>query len=109
MQPFHGPSVVSIHVHLLLRDGIRWGLALTVPLAGALSLVLVFADAGRGEIDWMRVVAWLGLLAGTFAGGVGLAYLGDLNRGLRHKSISFRASTQRCKWSRARGVASGSF
>src|SRR3989440_6201440 len=31
-------------------------------------------------MDWMRVVAWLGLLAGTFAGGGGLAYLGDLNR-----------------------------
>src|SRR5438093_13391228 len=60
--------------------GIRWGLALTVPLAGALSLVLVLRTAGRGEIDWMRVVAWLGLLAGTFAGGVGLTYLGDLNR-----------------------------
>jgi len=60
--------------------GIRWGLGLTVPLAGALSLVLVLRTAGRGEMDWMRVVAWLGLLAGTFAGGAGLAYLGDLNR-----------------------------
>src|SRR2546423_2608626 len=62
--------------------GIPWGVALTVPLAGALSLVLVLRTAGRGEIDWGRVVAWLGLLAGTFAGGVGLAYLGDLKRRL---------------------------
>src|SRR2546427_12306473 len=60
--------------------GIRWGLDLTVPLAGAIALVLVLRTAGRGELDWMRVVAWLGLLAGTFVGGVGLAYLGDLNR-----------------------------
>src|SRR5437899_11782224 len=28
----------------------------------------------------MRIVAWLGLLSGTFAGGVGLAFLGDRNR-----------------------------
>jgi len=28
----------------------------------------------------MRVVSWLGLTAGTFAGGAGLAFLGDRNR-----------------------------
>jgi signal transduction histidine kinase len=60
--------------------GIRWGSELTLPLAGVLSLILVLRTAGRGEIDWMRVVAWLGLLSGTFAGGVGLAFLGDRNR-----------------------------
>ncbi len=77
------PSTVPVwfpFMFICYAGGIRWGLALTVPLAGALSLVLVLRTAGRGEIDWMRVVAWLGLLAGTFAGGVGLAYLGDLNR-----------------------------
>jgi signal transduction histidine kinase len=60
--------------------GIRWGSGLTLPLAGVLSLILVLRTAGRAEIDWMRVVAWLGLLAGTFAGGVGLAFLGDRDR-----------------------------
>jgi len=77
------PSTVPVwfpFMFICYAGGIRWGLALTVPLAGALSLVLVLRTAGRGEIDWGRVVAWLGLLAGTFAGGVGLAYLGDLNR-----------------------------
>ena len=77
------PSTVPVwfpFMFICYAGGIRWGLGLTVPLAGALSLVLVLRTAARGEMDWMRVVAWLGLLAGTFVGGVGLAYLGDLNR-----------------------------
>jgi signal transduction histidine kinase len=77
------PSTVPVwfpFMFICYAGGIRWGLGLTVPLAGALSLILVLRTAGRGEVDWMRWVAWLGLLAGTFAGGAGLAYLGDLNR-----------------------------
>src|SRR6267378_5546599 len=77
------PSTVPVwfpFMFICYAGGIRWGLGLTVPLAGALSLVLVLRTAGRGEMDWMRVVSWLGLLAGTFAGGAALAYLGDLNR-----------------------------
>jgi signal transduction histidine kinase len=60
--------------------GIRWGLELTLPLSGALSLALVLLTAVKGDIQWMRVVSWLGLTAGTFAGGAGLAFLGDRNR-----------------------------
>jgi signal transduction histidine kinase len=60
--------------------GIRWGFALTVPLAGALSLTLVLLTAVKGEIHWMRVLSWLGITVGTFAGGAGLAFLGDRNR-----------------------------
>jgi len=60
--------------------GIRWGFDLTLPLAGALSLTLVLLTAVKGEIHWMRVVAWLGLTAATFAGGAGLAFLGDRNK-----------------------------
>src|SRR5216684_7799794 len=77
------PSTVTVwfpFMFICYAGGIRWGVGLTVPLAGALSLVLVLRTAGRGEMDWIRVVAWLGLLSGTFAGGAGLAYLGDLNR-----------------------------
>src|SRR5207245_853792 len=47
---------------------------------GSLSLLLVLLTAGKGEIHWMRVVAWLGLTTGTFTGGAGLAFLGDRNR-----------------------------
>ena len=64
------PSTVPVwfpFMFICYAGGIRWGLGLTVPLAGALSLTLVLRTAGRGEMDWMRVVAWLGLLSGTFA------------------------------------------
>src|SRR5258707_11901623 len=68
------PSTVPVwfpFMFICYAGGIRWGLGLTVPLAGALSLILVFRTAGRGEVDWMRWVAWLGLLAGTLFGGGG--------------------------------------
>src|SRR5467141_2038145 len=67
------PSTVPVwfpFMFICYAGGIRWVVGLTFPLAGALSLVLVLRTAARGEMDWMRVVAWLGLLAGTFAGGV---------------------------------------
>lgn len=60
--------------------GMRWGLRAAVPLAGALSLILVLLTASKGEIGWMRVVAWVGLVGGTFAGGAALAFLADRSR-----------------------------
>src|SRR6267143_5694894 len=77
------PSTVPVwfpYMFLCYAAGIRWGLELTLPLAGALSLILVLLTAVKGEIHWMRVVSWLGLTTGTFAGGAGLAFLGDSNR-----------------------------
>jgi len=65
---------------LCYAAGIRWGLELTLPLAGALSLILVLLTAVKGDIHWMRVVSWLGITVGTFAGGAGLAFMGDRNR-----------------------------
>jgi signal transduction histidine kinase len=69
-----------LYMFICYAAGIRWGLDLTLPLAGALSLILVLLTAIKGEIDWMHVVSWLGITVGTFAGGAGLAFLGDLNR-----------------------------
>jgi signal transduction histidine kinase len=77
------PSTVPVwfpYMFLCYAAGIRWGFSLTMPLAGALSLVLVLLTAVKGEIHWMRVFAWLGITVGTFAGGAGLAFLGDINR-----------------------------
>src|SRR5690242_16351404 len=77
------PSAIPVwfpYMFICYAAGIRWGFDLTLPLAGALSLMLVLFTAGRGEIHWIRVVAWLGLTAGTFAGGAGLAFLGDRNK-----------------------------
>jgi signal transduction histidine kinase len=77
------PSTVPVwfpYMFLCYAAGIRWGSSLTLPLAGALSLVLVLLTAVKGEIHWMRVVSWLGITVGTFASGAGLAFLGDRNR-----------------------------
>jgi signal transduction histidine kinase len=77
------PTIVPVWFPFLFicyAAGIRWGLDFTLPLAGALSLAIVLLTAGKGEIHWMRVFAWLGFTMGTFAGGAGLAYLGDRNR-----------------------------
>ena len=60
--------------------GSRWGLSSAIPLAGTFSLALVLRTAFEGEIGWMRVMAWLGLVAATFAAGAGLAFLGDRTR-----------------------------
>jgi signal transduction histidine kinase len=60
--------------------GMRWGLRAAIPLAGALALILVLLTAVKGEIGWMRVVAWMGLVGGTFAGGAALAFLADRSR-----------------------------
>jgi signal transduction histidine kinase len=60
--------------------GIRWGLRVAFPLAGGLALVLVMITAVKGEIHFLRVVAWLGLVGATLAAGGGSAFLGDLSR-----------------------------
>src|SRR5215510_12126125 len=80
---FISPSTVPVwfpYMFVCYAAGIRWGFDLTLPLAGALSLILVLLTAVKGEIHWMRVVAWLGLTAATFVGGAGLAFLGDRNK-----------------------------
>jgi signal transduction histidine kinase len=77
------PSTVPVwfpYMFICYAAGIRWGLDASLPLAGALSLVLVLLTASKGEIHWMRVLAWLGLTTGTFTGGAGLAFLGDRSR-----------------------------
>jgi len=60
--------------------GIRWGLRVAFPLASGLALLLVMITAVKGEIHFLRVVAWLGLVGATLAAGGGSAFLGDLSR-----------------------------
>jgi signal transduction histidine kinase len=60
--------------------GIRWGLRAAFPLAGTLALILVALTAVKGDIHWMRVLAWVGLVGATLAAGGGVAFIGDLNR-----------------------------
>jgi signal transduction histidine kinase len=80
---FISPASVAVWFPFLFvcfSAGSRWGLRSAVPLAGTISLALVLRTAFEGEIGWMRVVSWLGLVAATFAAGAGLAFLGDRTR-----------------------------
>jgi len=77
------PSTVPAwfpYLFICYAAGIRWGLRAAIPVAAVLSLSLVYLTAYNGELRWARVIAWIGLTAGTFAGGTGLAFLGDRSR-----------------------------
>jgi signal transduction histidine kinase len=77
------PSAIPVwfpYMFICYLAGIRWGVDGALPLAGGLSLLVVLLTAGKSDIHWFRVVTWLGLTGGTFAGGAGLAFLGDHSR-----------------------------
>jgi signal transduction histidine kinase len=77
------PSSVPVwfpYLFICYSAGIRWGFDGALPLAGLLALSLVLFTVGRDEIHFLRVVGWLAITGGTFAGGAGLAFLGDLSR-----------------------------
>jgi signal transduction histidine kinase len=80
---FISPSSVPVwfpYVFVCWIAGLRWGHRGALPLAGILALALVYLTAERGEVQWMRVVAWLGLTFGVFAAGAGVVFLGDRSR-----------------------------
>src|SRR5260370_9963090 len=84
---FISPSEVAIwfpYLFVAFAAGIRWGLHRAVVLAGAVSLALVVRVAIHGVVHWPAVISWTALAVRTFAGGVGLAFLGERSR--RHSS-----------------------
>jgi len=77
------PSTVPAwfpYLFVCYAAGNRWGLRSAIPLAAVLSLSLVYLTAFHGEMRWPRVISWIGLTAGTFVSGAGLAFLGDRGR-----------------------------
>jgi len=77
------PSHVAVwfpYLFICYVAGTRWGIDPTLPVAGVLSLLMVGLTAVHGEIQWMRILSWVGLTGGTFAAGAGLAFLGDRSR-----------------------------
>jgi signal transduction histidine kinase len=77
------PSTVPAwfpYLFVCYAAGNRWGLRAAIPLAAVLSLSLVYLTAFHGEMRWPRVISWIGLTAGTFVSGAGLAFLGDHSR-----------------------------
>ena len=86
------PSSVPVwfpYLFICFAAGTAWGFDAALPLAGVLSLLLVLLTAVKGEIHWMRVIGWLGLTAGTFAGGASIAFLGDRSRRFAAESEFF--------------------
>ena len=84
---FISPSEVAIwfpYLFVAFAAGIRWGLHRAIVLAGAVSLALVVRVAIHGVVHWPAMISWTALAVGTFAGGVGLAFLGERSR--RHSS-----------------------
>jgi signal transduction histidine kinase len=93
---FISPSSVPVwfpYLYVCWTAGLRWGHRAAMPLAGALALALVLLTAERGEIHWMRVVSWLFLTAGIFAGGAGVTLLGDRNRNFAAQNEFFSRIT----------------
>ena len=80
---FLSPSHVAVwfpYLFVAYATGSRWGFRPAVFLLGALSLALVLRTAFQGELQLLRVVGWVGVVAATFAGGAGLAFIGERNR-----------------------------
>jgi len=79
--------------------GIRWDCA-CVPLASGLALLLVMITAVKGEIHFMRVVAWMGLVGATLAAGGGSAFLEISAAASPNKMNCWRASAPPCRWTK---------
>ena len=77
------PSQVAVwfpYLFICYVAGTRWGIDPTLPVAGVLALLMVALTAVHGEIQFIRILSWVGLTGGTFAAGAGLAFLGDRSR-----------------------------
>ena len=77
------PSVVAfwfLYLFVVFAAGVRWGLRRAVALAGLVTLALLVRTAVQGPVHWPAMISWVALVAGTFAAGAGLAFLGERNR-----------------------------
>ena len=73
-----------VYLFVLLAAGIRWGTRRSIYLAAAVTLALLIRTAIKGPLAWEQMLSWIALSTGTFAAGVGMAFLGSRQR--RHAS-----------------------
>jgi len=72
-----------VYVFVALAAGIRWGTRRSIFLAAVVAFALPVRWAMEGPIAWTQMLSWLSWLAlsiGTFAAGVGMAFLGSRQR-----------------------------
>ncbi len=77
------PSVASVWyltLFVAFAVGIRWGAERMVVFCGVATLALLVRTAVREPFQWIQVVSWLALAAGTFAAGIGVGHLGVRHR-----------------------------
>jgi len=95
------PSTVPVwfpYMFLCYAAGIVGVISLTMRLQARFLSFWCCLPAVKGGIHWMQVFAWLGITVVPFAGGAGLAFLGDINRRFAAQIDFFRASAPRCRW-----------
>ncbi len=77
------PSLVAWwfpYMFLAFAAGVRWGMRPAVLLAGGATLALLVRATVRLPVHWPQMVSWLTMVAGTFAAGVGIGFLGARQR-----------------------------
>src|ERR1700692_4291150 len=83
------PSTVPAwfpYLFVCYAAGMRWGMRVAFPIAGGLALILVMLTVVKGEIHWMRVVAWIGLVGATLGAGGGIGFFGQVSRSAAEQS-----------------------
>lgn len=77
------PTVNSfwfVFLFVAFAAGIRWDLRLTLLFSGLVAVGLLVRTIWRESQHFASVVAWAGLLIGTFAAGAGVGLLGSLQK-----------------------------
>jgi signal transduction histidine kinase len=69
-----------LYLFVALAAGIRWGLERSILLAGGVAMAVLLRATFQGGFGWVEVLSWVALAVGTFAGGLGLSFLGDRER-----------------------------
>ncbi|MGC1188551.1 MAG: sensor histidine kinase [Candidatus Acidiferrales bacterium] len=64
-----------------LAAGIRWGMRPSIVLVAAASVALLGRTVWAGPFWGHAAAPWIALTVGTFVAGMGMAFLGDRNRG----------------------------
>jgi signal transduction histidine kinase len=69
-----------VNLFVSLAAGIEWGMRRSVVLGGVVALALLVQTAVHGPAATHAMLSWIALATGTFAGGVGMSFLGSQYR-----------------------------